>query len=673
MFFNPRGNILRQTQLFSISKILFAAFFLMSPPVSGLGQERPCLQLRNKEIKFVKTSDTTAGPECRNLRRRNVAPGQNRGIDDISVAGHVTHQNGVRMAGVTMTLEDLDTGALRTVVTNDEGTYFFDGLQIADRIELTPSKENYEFFPPSVVVEGIVFDEVFNFIAAGPPPTPAPPPANQPTLAWTSYYDNPVQPGSAPNADYNAMLARDAAGNVFVAGTSFTENFDQTGNTDISIYKTDANGNRVWSRTFNGTGNYKDGAVDLAVDAAGNAYVTGYSYVGANGDYDYATVKYSPEGSLLWSKYYAGNGGEDIPRSLKTDAAGNVYVTGYSWGNYANYATVKYDTNGNQLWAKRYAGGFGEMANEVEVDTAGNVFVTGYSGNSVAGDALDFLTVKYGPTGEQLWVNRYNSPGQRNDEAAELEINPAGDVIVMGLSDEFSNGYTIVQKINSASGTTAWTKNLHPYDEHNKDLEYRPYAMKLDPGGNIILAGQIYDYFNDDLDVYVSKLDPQGGQQWLKTYDGPGSHDYDGDPKLALDAQGNVYLGVSSEGFANFDMQILKYLANGDRDWTYRFGSPYLYDDYFIEWLDDNSQMNIFVDAEGNVTVAGDSQIPGQSVNLVSFKLEPIAAERAAPFDFDGDKRADIAVFRPESGVWYIQKSTDGTYAIVKWGLANDR
>jgi hypothetical protein len=679
MFFGLNGKNSRKHLFFSIDKIIFAAFLMLFVSNAGSAQEMPCLSLRTKQIKFVKTSDKTAIAGCENLRGRKApSPRQNRGIDDISVAGHITHQNGVQMSGVTVKLENIDSGEIRTVVTGDDGTYFFDGLQIADRIELTPSKENYGFFPPSVTIEGIVYDEVFNFIAVGPPPNPPPPPANQPTLAWTSYYDNPLPPGSssAPNADYNAMMARDAQGNIFVAGTSYTENYAATGNTDISLYKTDANGNRVWAKTFNGSGNYKDGAVDLAVDAVGNAYITGYAYVG-NGqgdDYDYVLVKYDPNGNLLWSKYYSGNGGEDIPRSLKIDAAGNAYVTGYSWGNYANYATVKYDRDGNQMWAKRYSGGFGELATEVEVDANGSVYVTGYSGHSVAGDAEDFLTVKYSPTGEQLWVNRYDSlPGNRNDQAAELEINAAGDCFVMGLSDAFSNGYTILQKINGASGTTAWTKNLNPYDEQEKDLEYRPYAMKLDPSGNVVLAGQIYDYFNDDLDVYVTKLNAEGVAQWTKTYDGPGSGDYDGDPKLALDALGNVYVGISSEGFANFDMQIIKYLPNGNVDWTYRFGNPYLYDDYFIEWIDDNSQTNIFVDANGNVTVAGDSGIPGQSVNLVAFKLEPVAGLRAAPFDFDGDKKADLAVFRPETGFWYIWKSSDQTYAIVKWGLSGDK
>src|SRR5207237_9666164 len=145
------------------------------------------------------------------------------------------HANGVRMSGITITIADADTGAARTIVTDETGSYLFANIPFGSRLELTPSREGYQFFPPSVNIEGIASDQVWNFIANGPPPNPPPAPANQPTLAWTSYFDNAPQ-----LADYNAMLGRDEQGNVYTGGTSYVED-DIYGDTDIVLYKTDVN------------------------------------------------------------------------------------------------------------------------------------------------------------------------------------------------------------------------------------------------------------------------------------------------------------------------------------------------------------------------------------------------------------------------------------------------
>ena len=72
--------------------------------------------------------------------------------------------------------------------------------------------------------------------------------------------------------------------------------------------------------------------VGFAVDTTGNAYVTGYS-VGFYTSDDYATVKYDANGKQLWAVRYNGSGnGIDRPYALVVDTAGNVYVTGESYG-----------------------------------------------------------------------------------------------------------------------------------------------------------------------------------------------------------------------------------------------------------------------------------------------------------------------------------------------------
>lgn len=651
--------IIRNTGL-----LAYIFFFLAS---FGFPQEVPCPEARSRIVEFTRVSAKSPANDCRGRQRK--IKSRAAAVDAVMISGHVTHQNGVRMSGVTMSLKDLNTNITRTVVTDQMGNYVFENITWGSRVELVPSLTSYEFFPPAVIWEGIVENEVWNFIAVGPPPPPPPPPANQPTLAWSSYFDNTPQ-----FADYSAMIGRDAQGSIYVGGTSYMD--EATGNTDIVLFKTDGNGNRVWTRTFDGAGNYRDGLRDMAVDPAGNIYLAGFSYSAgepALRSYDYVVLKYNTGGDLIWTRYYGGNAGyDDFPQSLKIDASGNAYVAGYSWGvgTYANYATIKYDSSGNQIWAKRFAGGNGEILNEVEVDRNGNVYVTGYSNSSPAGGSEDIVTIKYNAAGDQMWLNRYASPAGDSDEGYELEINAADDVYVLGETYDFSTSKTIIHKIGGASGTTVWTRELNatsgPFGEY-------PVAMKLDADGNLIVTGMLYDDFSYDINSFVAKLNAEAAIQWVRTYDGPSDEDYDGDPKMTLDTAGNIYLAITSEGFANADIQVIKYMATGDQDWTYRFGNPFFGDDSVLDYRADLAQRTMLLDVQGNLYVAGESMIPEQSTDLLVFKLEPVAQTRSVPFDFDGDRKADVSVFRPDTGTWWILNSSDGTYSAVNWGLSSDR
>ncbi len=82
-------------------------------------------------------------------------------------------------------------------------------------------------------------------------------------------------------------------------------------------------------------------------------YVTGKS-AGILTDKDYVTIKYASDGSQLWAMRYNGPGfGVDEACSLAVDAAGNVFVTGTSYGASTgqDYTTIKYDEYQPSVWA----------------------------------------------------------------------------------------------------------------------------------------------------------------------------------------------------------------------------------------------------------------------------------------------------------------------------------
>src|SRR5208283_308245 len=86
-------------------------------------------------------------------------------------------------------------------------------------------------------------------------------------------------------------------------------------------------------------------------------------------------------------------------KAIAIDQANSVYVTGYSPGAATgnDIVTIKYDNNGNQIWLQRYNGpGNGDdEGNAIAVDANGNVYVTGYE--TVVGGGTEMVTIKYAP------------------------------------------------------------------------------------------------------------------------------------------------------------------------------------------------------------------------------------------------------------------------------------
>jgi hypothetical protein len=154
----------------------------------------------------------------------------------------------------------------------------------------------------------------------------------------------------------------------------------------------DAGVSQEWVRQYGNEGAGTDVAVGMVVDASANTYVTGTSR-GLGPFTDIATIKYDPDGKVLWTKRYNGTGqGNDEASGIAVDNAGNVYVTGWSYvpGSSYDYATVKYAPDGNLLWEMRYNGPMNgsDYAHAIAVDDNGNVYVTGTSDGC-------FLTIKY--------------------------------------------------------------------------------------------------------------------------------------------------------------------------------------------------------------------------------------------------------------------------------------
>ena len=206
--------------------------------------------------------------------------------------------------------------------------------------------------------------------------------------------------------------------------------------------------------------------------------MTGLS-IGSGTGYDFATIKYNAEGMLLWKARYNGPGNsEDKANSIVVDGSGSVYVTGGSYGSvfYPDYCTIKYNSAGVQQWVARYDGPgyWDDVAHSIDTDNSGNVFVTGYSYGNGTGE--DYATIKYNSAGVQQWVARYSGIGNSYDIAWSIAVDDSANVYVTGDGYPL---YFVTIKYNS-TGIQQWV---------SKDIVGGGRSIAVDGSFNVFVTG----------------------------------------------------------------------------------------------------------------------------------------------------------------------------------------
>jgi hypothetical protein len=217
-----------------------------------------------------------------------------------------------------------------------------------------------------------------------------------------------VQLPAGPFAsEHGASIAADAAGNVYVAGGTTGDG------ADVLVFSLDAAGALRWRQTWDGPAAApysQDTALELALDPAGDLLVLIHGVMGTLQP-DFVVRKHAPaDGALIWHATW-GVGGGDYPSDLELDAAGDVYVTGSSVGE---YSTVRLrGGDGGLVWQRYDAAGVRNSALAVALDGRGGVYVTGVvdpdGDQSNSND--DVYTVKRdAASGDLRWSHYYGEP-----------------------------------------------------------------------------------------------------------------------------------------------------------------------------------------------------------------------------------------------------------------------
>jgi hypothetical protein len=240
----------------------------------------------------------------------------------------------------------------------------------------------------------------------------------------------------------NLKVVTDASGNIYTTGR-----YDPVMNkTHLLSQKYDPDGNLVWHSTY-----FYDSTVQrdfgrcLALDLNRNLYIAGTSYTNQPGYISNSLIKINSNGVLQWARVYRGIGNNDscsFPSNIAVTSNGNniYYTTTCATGGSADFVTLGYNSNGDSTWVRRFPHGPGLISSngysDLKIDRLGNVYIACSFNNTVSGN--DIVTIKYLSNGIQQWTAAYNGPlANSGDYPYSLEVDSSFNVFVTGRSSRY--------------------------------------------------------------------------------------------------------------------------------------------------------------------------------------------------------------------------------------------
>ncbi len=355
---------------------------------------------------------------------------------------------------------------------------------------------------------------------------------------------------------------------------------------------------------------YVDGqsqhAEALAVDAAGNVYVTGWQKVYSEG-IDVVTLKYSPDGVLLWEERYKSPGGNNQPNDMALDASGNIYIAGASWVTAQadfDMLLLKYDSDGNLLWDRTLDNGDGQLdtAYKMALDPDGNAILAGFTEPNA-------YLAKYSPTGDLLW-DREKEGYSTNDEWRRVETDAAGNIYVLGeISPPYEPNHLWTTKYDP-DGNILWERTY----AGTADESCYAGGLAITPDGGAVISGQSWDLPNN-INIVTVRYAPDGTELWRRL-ENAGYAQASGDD-VAVDAEGRIYVTGYGYNYSYWEDTItLGYSPDGDLLWTQIYAGP--------EPDQSDYPQAIAVDEEANVFVTGHSWDPETSNDFTTIRYSPL-------------------------------------------------
>jgi uncharacterized delta-60 repeat protein len=307
-----------------------------------------------------------------------------------------------------------------------------------------------------------------------------------------------------------------------------------------------------------------------------------------------------------WLARYNSVARNDDAAQVAVDRDGNVIVTGWSAGGGPDFLTVKYSPSGTELWTRRLDRGNPDYPYALALDDSGNVYLTGMTGLGTSNS--DYLTVKYSASGEERWIQTVDGEGHRTDYGRGIATDLDGNVVVTGecRSGRLNTDFDCVTVKYSPTGVRLWTTTFNRRDS----VDDQGKVVAVDGAGNIYVCGL------STADVLLLKLRPNGDTVWSRYCTGTGQCcGY----SVRLDSDNRIVIGGILTTSTAADLFCAAYDSAGNRQWLSSWNGPL--NDYEV-WG------TMTTDTAGNAYVCGSYRSAPTNMAAVVVKYNAVGARQ---------------------------------------------